>query len=164
MVITMPCVPGWKPNERRKGHRHGHHAAVCTCITPCVGGITYVPKFANRLKFTSYLKWKRPGWPSGQLSTSPLQRSEFESQVTHSLFVASAVATKGEKTLSSVLHLKHRSVINSSHEAAVPLCMGNTGVRGFSWSAWEDLLLKPEYLGLSSHRGSSFFYGYPKLL
>jgi len=60
----------------------------------------------------------------------------------------------GDTPLSSP-HPKHRYVTDSSHEAVVPLCMGGAGVRRFSRSAWENLLLKPEYRGLSGHHGSS---------
>jgi len=46
-------------------------------------------------------------------------------------------------------------LISRSYGATV---CGWVGIRGFSQSTWEDLLLKPEYLGLSSHHESSFFY------
>ena len=68
------------------------------------------------------------------------------------------VAATGEKTPSFAPHPKHRSVASSSYGAAVPLCMGGAEVRRFSRSTLEDLLHKPEYPGLSSHRGSSFLF------
>jgi hypothetical protein len=62
-----------------------------------------------------------------------------------------------KKTPSFIPHPKHRYVVSSSYGAAVSLWMGGAGVLRFSRSTWEDLLLKSEYPGLSSHRGSSFY-------
>jgi hypothetical protein len=143
MVITMPCVPGWKPNERRKGHRHGHHAAVCTCTCIAIHDHDSLHASAEsrmcpnlQIGLNLRVTLNGNGLTDRVVNAHYLSLREVRVRIPRdSLFICGfGRSDQGGKTPSSVLQLKHRSVTNLSHGAAVPLCIGEVGVRGFSRS------------------------------